>query len=124
MNTSPAQNSSERIHRELKPCVICRRTLRNVFPTSPGDKSSNQPDGGVEFIGSGSYGSGHDESGTYVINICDGCLDIIIEERNARVMLKQTEITYHELDFSDDEKIEGTVSDDGQTLTINLPQSI
>lgn len=124
MNISSAHASPERLYKELKPCVICRRSLKNVFASSPNDKTSNQPDGGVEFIGSGSYGSGHDESGTYVINICDDCLDIIIEERNARVMLKQTEITYHELDFSDDEKIEGTVSDDGQTLTINLPQSI
>lgn len=116
-------NSSEHTYKELKPCVICRANLKNVFPTAPGDKTSNQPDGGVEFIGRGSYGSSHDEAGAYVINICDDCLDTIIEERNAKVMLQKTVVTYHELDFSDEEKIQGTVSDDSQTLTINLPQN-
>ncbi|KKM79706.1 hypothetical protein LCGC14_1347180 [marine sediment metagenome] len=54
------------------PCVVCGRTLQNVF-----EGSVNQPSGGLAFTSGGHYGSTvydpfNDES--LELNICDECL--------------------------------------------------
>lgn len=54
------------------PCLVCGRTLRNVF-----DGADNQPEEGTEFRTYGAYGSTfwdsfHEEE--LVLNVCDNCL--------------------------------------------------
>jgi len=70
----------------IKPCVVCKKDLKSIFPKEhENDSSYIQPHGGITFFGYGSYGSSHDESPEYVVNICDECMTDIINAKETLV---------------------------------------
>ena len=77
----------------IKPCIVCKEELTSIFTSSAEGLSSEdvQPNGGVSFSGCGAYGSSFDDmdnNSTYVLNICDECLTIAIN--NNEVLLRDS----------------------------------
>lgn len=67
------------------PCARCERELNNVYDRGRG---YNQPSRGVEFQSPGHYGSAiwdPMDGRKLSINICDPCLEWLIEKNFAKV---------------------------------------
>ena len=71
------RKNQESASSQTLPCLICEKPLENI-----GAEVVNQPEGGLEFITMGDYGStifdsiwsNQGEPNKLIVNICDDCL--------------------------------------------------
>lgn len=69
-------------------CASCRKQVKDVFVDSgEANKETKpvsyiQPDGGIEFVGAGAYGSRFDMSKNLHIVVCDDCVQDLLNINN------------------------------------------
>ena len=83
MSTQPLPASS------MPPCIVCKKELDSPFSETSGNAYLNQPNGAVNFLGSGAYGSGFDLSPDFSINVCDDCLRTAIANNEVQVRVRE-----------------------------------
>ena len=81
---------------EALPCIVCGKTLKNVWETA-----ENQPDSGVAFTSPGNYGSTVFDpvlTGEFIeISVCDECL--VRAGEQGRIYTARTRRPVHMHDF-------------------------